>query len=107
QLFQNLIANALKFRSSDPPMIDIAAQSDGESWIYSVKDNGLGFDPEFRESIFEVYKQLETNQKDQGTGLGLASCRRVVEMHGGSIWAESKLGVGSTFFFKLPKIQPQ
>lgn len=101
QLFQNLIANALKFRSEAIPKIEISAKEQDETWLFSVKDNGVGFDPSQSEFIFKFSKRLQNQQG--GAGIGLATCRRVVELHGGRIWAESEPGKGSTFCFTLPK----
>ena len=103
QLFQNLIANSIKFRGSEPPEIRVGAEERDEEWLLSVEDNGIGFDPKNSEGIFALYKQLNSRAEYQGTGIGLASCRRVIELHGGRIWAESKVGEGSTFFFTIPK----
>jgi len=103
QLFQNLIANSIKFGKDQPPEILIEAKDNNGSWLFSVKDNGIGFDTKNKEEIFALYKKLHGGVKYQGTGIGLASCRRVVELHGGRIWAESSLGQGSTFFFTLMK----
>ncbi|MEO8130463.1 MAG: CheR family methyltransferase, partial [Bryobacteraceae bacterium] len=104
QLFQNLIGNALKYRGAEPPRIHLAARQVGEEWIFSVTDNGLGFDSKFREHIFTVFKRLH-GPEYPGTGIGLATCKRIVERHGGRIWAESEPGKGSTFFFtvQIPK----
>ena len=103
QLFQNLISNALKFQSTEPPCIRIDVISDKDFWIFSVKDNGIGFDPKDKHVIFALYKRLGPSKQSDGTGIGLATCRRVVELHGGKIWAESEPGKGSTFFFTIPK----
>jgi PAS domain S-box-containing protein len=102
QLFYNLLNNALKYsRPNEPPRIRISSQKHGGQWIISVHDNGTGFDPNKAEYIFGVFKRLEA-PNSSGTGIGLALCRRIVERHGGRIWAESQPGVGSVFSFKLP-----
>jgi len=102
QLFQNLVANAIKYRKEDiPPVIRISARNLSGHWRVSVDDNGVGFDPATSEHIFEPFKRLH-DRGTPGTGLGLAICRRIVEAHGGRIWAESQPGVGSCFHFTLP-----
>ncbi|WP_409479672.1 sensor histidine kinase [Pseudobdellovibrio sp. HCB154] len=106
QLFQNLIANSIKFHSKTPLEIQIELEEKDNMWIFSVRDNGVGFDPKDREDIFALYKKLH-GSKYQGAGIGLATCRKVVELHGGKIWAESKPGSGSTFYFSLPKTKTE
>ena len=102
QLFQNLFANAIRYHGNEPPAIDVACLVEGNFVRFSVSDNGVGFDMKYKDLIFEVHKQLDTNHRLEGAGLGLATCRRVVELHGGKIWAESIPGKGSTFYFTLP-----
>jgi two-component system, chemotaxis family, CheB/CheR fusion protein len=101
QLLQNLIGNALKYRSAEPPHIHLSARHVGNEWIVAVKDNGLGIDPRFHQHIFTVFKRLH-GKEYPGTGIGLATCNRIVERHGGRIWVESAVGKGSTFFFSVP-----
>ena len=101
QVLQNLISNAIKYRRDERPRIVIRAQRDISNWVFSVSDNGRGFDQKFAERIFGLFQRLHPREIS-GTGMGLAIARRIVERHGGRIWAESKEGAGSTFFFSLP-----
>ena len=101
QLFQNLISNAIKYRSTEPPVIRISAKEGENCWIFSVQDNGIGIDPKYVDYIFGVFRRLHGSQKS-GTGIGLAICRAAAERLGGSIWVESAPGTGSTFFVSLP-----
>ena len=105
QVFQNLIGNSLKFHGKNPPQIHVRAESKDDRWLISVSDNGIGFDPKNKEDIFALYRKLNSSEY-QGAGIGLATCRKVVELHGGRIWAESTPGAGSIFFFTLPKNKP-
>ncbi len=102
QLFQNLISNGLKFRGKEPPNIHISARLDGDLWVFSVRDNGIGIDPQFFERIFIIFQRLHARGDYPGTGIGLAVCKKIVERHGGRIWAESAPGAGTTFYFTLP-----
>jgi PAS domain S-box-containing protein len=107
QVFQNLIGNALKYRKEVPPRIHISADRQGSVWRFSVQDNGIGIDPQYKERIFGVFKRLHHNRKYSGTGIGLAICQRVVERYGGRIWVESAPGEGSIFRFTVPEQAPR
>jgi len=103
QLIQNLIANAIKFHADEPPRIHIAADESDRQWTFSVRDNGIGIDPQYQERIFRIFQRLHTRQEYPGTGIGLAVCKRIVDRHGGRIWCESESGKGATFYFTLPE----
>jgi signal transduction histidine kinase len=102
QLFQNLIGNAIKYRGKLAPRIEVSAQRQDDGWVFRVADNGIGFEPQYAEKIFEIFGRLHTREIYPGTGIGLALVKRVVELRGGKIWAESTPGRGSTFSFSVP-----
>lgn len=101
-LFQNLIANALKF--SERPVIDISAAPSNDGWLFSISDNGVGFDMKYADKLFRRFQRLHASVHYPGTGLGLALCKRIIDRHGGKIWAESILERGSNFHFTLPTV---
>jgi light-regulated signal transduction histidine kinase (bacteriophytochrome) len=105
QVFQNLIANAIKFRGADPPQIQVTAERRGPEWVFAIKDNGIGIAPEHQERIFSIFQRLHHRSDYPGTGIGLAICKKIVERHGGRIWVESQPGRGSTFYFSLPEAE--
>jgi PAS domain S-box-containing protein len=102
-LLRNLFANAIKFRTAASPRIHLSAEEDEHQWVVSVRDNGIGIDPQHLDKIFTIFQRLNPRDQYPGTGIGLALCRKIVERHGGRIWAESAPGRGTTFHFTLPK----
>ena len=105
QLFQNLVGNAIRYRTEQPPQISIYAERQGDWWRFAIQDNGIGIEPEFQQQIFGIFKRLHTASQYPGTGMGLAICQRIVERAGGRIWVESQPGAGSTFFFTVPSAE--
>jgi light-regulated signal transduction histidine kinase (bacteriophytochrome) len=103
QLFQNLISNAVKYRSTEDPQIQISAMESNGYWCFSVKDNGIGISPQYTSTVFRLFKRLHGHGEYPGTGVGLAICQKIVERHGGRIWVESQPGKGSDFKFTLPQ----
>lgn len=103
QLFQNLLGNAIKFRAQRTPRIEVRVREEKGKWLISVQDNGVGFESQDPSSVFVLFQRLHSKAQYPGSGIGLAVCKRIVETHGGQIWAESKPDVGSTFSFTLPK----
>ena len=101
-VFQNLIGNALKFRGDDSPRVEVCAEQTNGQWLFSVRDNGIGIKPNYRERVFAIFQRLHTREEYAGTGIGLAICQRIIERHDGRIWVESEPGVGSIFYFTIP-----
>jgi PAS domain S-box-containing protein len=102
RLFQNLLVNSIKYRSLEVPCIHVNAERNGNDWVFSVRDNGIGIEPQYAEKVFGIFKCLDPRDKRAGSGMGLAICRKIVSRHEGRIWVESTLGKGSTFYFTLP-----
>jgi signal transduction histidine kinase len=100
RVLQNLVGNAVKFSGDAPPRVEVSAHDGSEAWVVTVRDNGVGIDPEHTSRVFGMFSRL--NGDTEGSGIGLAVCRRVVEAHGGRIWVEQAEGGGSAFRFTLP-----
>lgn len=106
QVFQNLIGNALKY-CRETPEIHISAERDGDHWRIAIRDNGIGIESEYHERIFGLFQRLHSSAEYPGTGIGLATCKRIIEQNGGRIWVESTAGSGSVFYFTLPASEPE
>ena len=102
QLFQNLISNAIKYRTQETPKIHISVRKEKNQYLFSIKDNGIGMSQEYLKQIFTIFKRLHTHEEYEGTGIGLAIAQKIIHLQGGQIWAESELGKGSTFYFTIP-----
>jgi len=103
QLFQNLVSNALKFRSEQDPVIRITSQEEEEYYLFSVADNGIGIEQEYRDRIFKIFQRLHGRSEYEGSGIGLSICQKIVFRLGGRIWVESEVNQGTTFFFTVLK----
>lgn len=102
QLFQNVVSNGLKYHGDEPPTVSISADREAEYWHFRVQDNGIGIAPEYHEQIFEAFRRLHTKREYDGTGIGLATCTKVIEQHRGRVWVESSLGQGAVFHVSIP-----
>jgi two-component system, chemotaxis family, sensor kinase Cph1 len=103
QVFQNLVGNAMKFRGLEAPRIHVGAETRDQVWVFTVRDNGIGFDQQYSDRIFMMFQRLHNKAEYPGTGIGLAICKKIVDRHGGRIWVDSQPGEGSTFGFTLPR----
>jgi len=104
QLLQNLFSNAIKFRKEDTPcIIDLCAEEQADHWLFSLTDNGIGIQEKYQDEIFQIFRKLHDSRSFDGNGIGLATCKKIVEQHGGSIWVKSEYKVGTTFFFTIKK----
>jgi light-regulated signal transduction histidine kinase (bacteriophytochrome) len=101
QVFQNLIANAIKFHKDAPPSINISARREGSDWVFSVRDQGIGIDARHQDRIFQIFERLHPIEEYAGSGIGLSIAKKIVERHGGRIWVESQPGTGSSFNFSI------
>jgi light-regulated signal transduction histidine kinase (bacteriophytochrome) len=104
QLLQNLIGNAIKFRAEVAPVVSVNARLENDHWVFSVRDNGIGIELRYADRIFQMFQRLHERGRYEGSGIGLAIAKRIVERHGGSIWLESQPGAGTTFHFTLPAV---
>jgi PAS domain S-box-containing protein len=105
QLLQHLVDNSIKFRSKEPPRIHIGARQMSERWLFFVRDNGIGIDPQYTDRVFVIFQRLHSRDDYPGTGIGLAICRKIIERHGGHIWVDSEPGKGATFYFTLTPVE--
>ncbi|MDY6959113.1 MAG: ATP-binding protein, partial [Halobacteriota archaeon] len=107
QLLQNLIGNAIKYNDKDNPEVHVSTEKSDDEWLFSVKDNGIGIEPEYVDSVFEIFRRLPTEKEYEGSGIGLSVCKKIVERHGGRIWLDSGPGEGTTFYFTVPLIKKE
>jgi len=105
QVFQNLISNAIKFKSDQSPVVSIDCKEEGNYWLFEVRDNGIGFDLKYAERVFVIFQRLHSREVFPGSGIGLAVCKKIIERHGGRIWVETAPGKGAAFYFTMPKLR--
>ncbi len=105
QLFQNLIGNSIKFHCDESPRVHVSVKDEESEYLFAVKDNGIGIDPQYFDRLFKIFQRLHTKQEYPGSGIGLVICKKIVERHGGRIWLDSQVGKGSTVYFTLKKTQ--
>jgi light-regulated signal transduction histidine kinase (bacteriophytochrome) len=103
QLFENLVGNGIKFHGQEPPRIEISALPDDVGWRFAVADNGIGIEPQYADRIFALFQRLHSRAEYQGTGIGLAICKKIVEGYGGTLCFDSRLGEGTTFYWSMPR----
>ena len=103
QVFQNLIGNSIKFRGNNPPEIHVSAKKQNNHWVFSIRDNGIGIEPQYSDRIFVIFQRLHRKKEYPGSGIGLTISKKIIERHGGGIWFESEPGKGTTFYFTLPE----
>jgi light-regulated signal transduction histidine kinase (bacteriophytochrome) len=103
QVFQNLISNSIKYHGDKIPEIHIKSTENSTHWTFSVQDNGVGFSKRDEQRVFKIFQRLQNNEDAIGSGIGLALCKKIIELHGGQIWAESEIGKGAVFHFSIPK----